>query len=157
MSCIDAAIIKALVEHIGMDPEDVGSAHGDIPIDVIWNTYTADNGYNYYLIEYPDFVNGRVVKAGDIIVMEKKSEPGTFIYWYCACAGVLSNFQFIGGVMNDKVDFVRDGATIKTTILVDDYTPVGLYQINTIKSLQIGLAALSNYTYKQLKNKADKV
>ena len=29
MSCIDAAIIKALVEHIGIDPEDVpvGSPH----------------------------------------------------------------------------------------------------------------------------------
>ena len=39
MSCIDAAIIKALVEHIGIDPEDVpvGSPHECVK-------YTAGNG-----------------------------------------------------------------------------------------------------------------
>ena len=41
MSCIDAAIIKALVEHIGMNPEDVpvGSPHECIK-------YTAGEGIN---------------------------------------------------------------------------------------------------------------
>ena len=37
MSCIDAAIIKALVEHIGGNPDDVGggdsSSNTGIPID----------------------------------------------------------------------------------------------------------------------------
>ena len=40
MSCIDAAIIKALVEHIGMDPDSVGSSNGSSVINGTWGTGT---------------------------------------------------------------------------------------------------------------------
>ena len=158
MSCIDSAIIKALVEHIGMNPDDVpvggDSSHADIPIDVNWSTYEGSNGYTYYRIDYPDGINGRQINEGDIIVMEQKSKPGTFSYWYCVCNG-LEGFEVISesGI---KQDFVKDGMALQTTINADTYTPVGMYQVNTAKSLHIALASLSMYTYRELKKKADK-
>ena len=44
MSVVDAAIIKALVEHIGMDPDSVGtgSASRGTPIPVSWAISSAD-------------------------------------------------------------------------------------------------------------------
>ena len=38
MATIDAAIIKALVEHIGMDPDDVGSGSSSSIINATWST-----------------------------------------------------------------------------------------------------------------------
>ena len=147
MTCIDAAIIKALVEHIGMNPDDVtvggASSHTDIPIDVNWSTYEGSNGYTYYRIDYPDGINGRQINEGDIIVMEQKSKPGTFSYWYCVCNG-LEGLEVINE-LGIKQDFVKDGIALQTTINADTYTPVGMYQINTAKSLHIALASLSMY------------
>ena len=39
MSCIDAAIIKALVEHIGMDPDSIGGSSDTASIiNATWST-----------------------------------------------------------------------------------------------------------------------
>ena len=43
MSCIDAAIIKALVEHIGMNPDEVGTATGNL----LSQTYSPKDGVGF--------------------------------------------------------------------------------------------------------------
>ena len=43
MSCIDAAIIKALVEHIGMNPDDVGTGNSNL----LSHTYSPKDGVGY--------------------------------------------------------------------------------------------------------------
>lgn len=43
MSCIDAAIIKALVDHIGMNPDDVGTGNSNL----LSHTYSPKDGVGY--------------------------------------------------------------------------------------------------------------
>ena len=79
MTCIDAAIIKALVEHIGGNPDDVvvggGSNESFIPIQ--WTT-VEKNGYNLVGFTLPDGVK---LQDGDRLVLNitDDGEKYTFI------------------------------------------------------------------------------
>ena len=80
MTCIDSAIIKALVEHIGMNPDDVpigggsGSGSGSSEqssstfLDATWST---DNGGIYYQFTLPE---GQEIDVGSIIRLDFKNE-----------------------------------------------------------------------------------
>ena len=65
MSCIDAAIIKALVEHIGGNPDDVTVGGGDSYVPVQWREYEME-GYNFAGFTLPDGVE---LQYGDKITL----------------------------------------------------------------------------------------
>ena len=93
MSCVDAAIIKALVEHIGMDPDDVpigggstGGSHAEefmtIPDQVIkaftWETYN-QAGYLYPAAKITDdSIPVRVLQEGDVLRLKNYDGSDTY-------------------------------------------------------------------------------
>ena len=61
MSCIDAAIIRALVEHIGMDPDSVGSSSATTSvINATWSTIKTGE-YDMLAFKLPE---GQTPKLG---------------------------------------------------------------------------------------------
>ena len=77
MTCIDAAIIKALVEHIGMNPDDVpiggGSGSGSGGSEQSSSTFldaTWDDTSMYYSFTLPE---GQKLEVGSIIRYQEKS------------------------------------------------------------------------------------
>ena len=70
MSCIDAAIIKALVEHIGMNPDDVPIGGGSSGSDLSWKKVylqkftTADDYFTYQ--DLNNDKNKDQIQIGDI-------------------------------------------------------------------------------------------
>ena len=93
MSCVDAAIIKALVEHIGMDPDDVpigggstGGSHAEefmtIPDQVVkaftWETYN-QVGYLYPAAKITDdSIPVRVLLEGDVLRLKNYDGSDTY-------------------------------------------------------------------------------
>ena len=83
MSCIDAAIIKALVEHIGMDPEDVpvgGTTQGHTSIetyrdDCVMST-TNISGITLVNVDTPA---DRPLRVGDVV---RYVANGVLTTWY---------------------------------------------------------------------------
>ena len=163
MSCIDAAIIKALVEHIGIDPEDVpvGSPHECVKYtagngiaisgdNVISSTNTCqctavadeqldvqfgtvESGGKTVLAMSRDKIDS-YIKAGDMLVIESISD-GTRYYYYCILAnGVYHMVRFIGSQGLEE-DYTVSGSTLTTPFESSMYRPVGLYRINTLESV----------------------
>ena len=93
MSCVDAAIIKALVEHIGMDPDDVpigggstGGSHAEeimtMPDKVIktfeWVKWS-QGGYNYPAAKITDdSIPVRVLQEGDVLRLKNYDGSDTY-------------------------------------------------------------------------------
>ena len=86
MSCVDAAIIKALVEHIGGNPDDVvvgGGASSMIPA-----TWSIEN------IESKDHISftlpaGAEIKVGTCLLLKAKGDVASYgtIKYYCTLVG----------------------------------------------------------------------
>ena len=71
MSCIDAAIIKALVEHIGMNPDDVPIGGGSSGSNLLWKKvylykFTTADGYFTYQDGLNNEMNKELIQIGDI-------------------------------------------------------------------------------------------
>ena len=70
MSCIDAAIIKALVEHIGMNPDDVPIGGGSSGSNLLWKKVylykftTTDGEFSYQ--DLNNEMNKDIIQIGDI-------------------------------------------------------------------------------------------
>ena len=70
MSCIDAAIIKALVEHIGMNPDDVPIGSGSSGSNLSWKKVylykftTTDGEFTYQ--DTNNEMNKDIIQIGDI-------------------------------------------------------------------------------------------
>ena len=80
MSCIDAAIIKALVEHIGIDPDSVGSSNGNSVINATWSTGTLpDTPYTIRTFTLPA---GETIKLGTCLKLYNKDKE-QMVYFYC--------------------------------------------------------------------------
>ena len=80
MSCIDAAIIKALVEHIGGNPDDVVVGGGSSMIQATWDTElmpgTSDYAYTFTLPA------GETLKLGTCLKFYSFYDK-EFHYYYC--------------------------------------------------------------------------
>ena len=93
MSCVDAAIIKALVEHIGMDPEDVpvggGSSHTSLETYVDGCNIKIFDGYGADQISTQIFTPlDKPLRIGDVIRIK---DNGVLYSYYLAWTTVDEN------------------------------------------------------------------
>ena len=75
MTCIDAAIIKALVEHIGINPDDVPIGGGSSGSNLLWSklelqNFTSTDGKFTYQDMNND-MNKEIIRIGDIFRVRK--------------------------------------------------------------------------------------
>ena len=169
MSCIDAAIIKALVEHIGIDPEDVpvGSPHECVKYtagegiaisgdNVISSTNTckcaavadelldvqfgtAESDSGTVITLSKDNIDD-YIKPGDMLVLESKSDSNYRYYHFCTFANhIIHIVRFVSGG-TESTNYVN-GSTLTTDISASSYNPVGLYRIH---STEMTIEALRN-------------
>ena len=159
MSCVDAAIIKALVEHIGMDPSDVpvGSPHECIKYtageginingdNVISSTNTckcaavadelldvqfgtANSGSGTVITLSRDNID-KYIKPGDMLVVKYNSDNGSLYYHFCTFANHIGHIvRFVRG--STESTYTVNGSTLTTDIDGSTYIPVGLYRIHS--------------------------
>ena len=134
MSSIDAAIIKALVEHIGMNPDEVptGGSSTDTIIPVTWSTQNVD-GYDMLAFSLPE---GSEIKIGTCLKL-------TYIYngnnreWYLYCVQRLSDgyrFRTSGKVFPFTKTgnlYVADEIAVGMNIqAIPDNSTTGLFKIS---------------------------
>ena len=72
MSCIDAAIIKALVEHIGMNPDDIttGGTSSSSIIPATWSYKSVGDGNSAIAFTLPE---GYEIKLGTCLKLKGKN------------------------------------------------------------------------------------
>lgn len=173
MSCIDAAIIKALVDHIGMDPSDVpvGSPHECIK-------YTAGEGINInennvisstnackcaaVADEQLDLTFSTTINEEQPRITIKTKDDKNITHYiqlgdmlviettnnstrlYCYC--IESN------VLSNKLSFVGISGirnfTVSANTLITDYPtnafrPIGIYRINSLELVSNALKLLT--------------
>ena len=88
MSCIDSAIIKALVEHIGMDPDSVGGSSATTSvINAPWST-TEREGYNLLTFQLPE---GESIKFGTCLKLNGDSQNGMPDEFIVYCVNIEGN------------------------------------------------------------------
>ena len=165
MSCIDAAIIKALVDHIGMDPEDVpvGSPHECIKYtagegiaisgdNVISSTSTCQcaavadeqlknvsfgTSENNYIVIQSSADLTAIMTAGTMFITENTSS-GKRKYYYCIYSNkAMNKIRCINN--GAEQGFTFDSGKLTTNINYNSERPVGVYSIN---SLELTKAAL---------------
>ena len=143
MSCIDAAIIKALVEHIGMDPEDV-PATGDTKVNVSFGT-TEQDGTTYITITEND--TNQPIKTGDMFIV-KHIDTSELSYHYCIERAnfIKHTARFIDFV--GERSFTVNGSTITTNISAEYYEPIGVYRGNSLELLSNALRNLTAFVAK---------
>ena len=94
MTCIDAAIIRALVEHIGMNPDDVpsGGAGGGVSSSFLDATWDDSDGtyYKFTLPEGQKLAVGSIIRfreksnsnISNVLVIEETTPDGSDYKWY---------------------------------------------------------------------------
>ena len=91
MSCIDAAIIKALVEHIGGNPDDVVSGDGNNAIQVVWGRGKSDLitslDHDVRTFTLPP---GESITTGTCLKFYSK-DGEKFDYFYCTYFNISAN------------------------------------------------------------------
>ena len=150
MSCVDAAIIKALVEHIGMDPEDVpigggstGGSHAEeimtMPDKVIktfeWVKWS-QGGYNYPAAKITNSdLPESTLNVGDILRLKNYDGSNTYIdYIVSVVRGgeiVMTKFNGHSVIMEVREDsqtgithwVLLDGAIHESRIGVENILP----------------------------------
>ena len=133
MSSIDAAIIRALVEHIGMNPDEVptGGSSTDTVIPVTWSTQNVD-GYDMLAFSLPE---GQKINYGTCLKL-------TYIYngnnreWYLYCVQRSSDgyrFRTPGKTFDFKASgnlYVADEIAVGMNIqAIPDNITTGLFKI----------------------------
>ena len=140
MSCIDAAIIKALVEHIGMDPDDVGSSHGDTKLNVSFGT-VEQSGMTYITITEND--TNQPIRPGDMLIVKSKHDPDFLCYYYCIQRIYPNSIRFIDSLAAQN--YTLDGSTITTNINAESYEPIGVYRGNSLELLSNAIRNLTGF------------
>ena len=79
MSCIDAAIIKALVEHIGMNPDEIGGSASNTLINATWTTVEYENE-NRLAFTLPE---GETITIGTRLRLPCSDPDKTVLNLYC--------------------------------------------------------------------------
>ena len=145
MSCIDAAIIKALVEHIGMDPDDVGSSHGDTKLNVSFGT-TEQDGNTYITITEND--TNQPIRGGDMFIA-KHIDTSELSYYYCIERAnfIKHNARFIDFV--GERNFTVNGSTITADLSAKYFEPIGVYRGNSLELLSNALRLLTSFVGQQ--------
>ena len=89
MSCIDSAIIKALVEHIGMNPDEIptGGANSPTLINATWSTKTVD-GMNSVAFKLPE---GQAPQIGMCLKINGKPDYNYPEEFYIYCVNITDN------------------------------------------------------------------
>jgi hypothetical protein len=138
MSCVDSAIIKALVEHIGMNPDSVvGSGGGIIP--TTWTTVNIENK-DYTAFTLP---TGVEIKRGSCLVLKGKGEiaPYTRIEYYCTMLGEIDGmptYEFSSYLVNPIQIVFRDGKYViisngfSDNFEIPDNNDYGFFGIETV-------------------------
>ena len=144
MSCVDSAIIKALVEHIGMNPDDVpvgGSSSDSNPIflDATWSINDNDE-FTFILPEGPRFGVGSVIK----LIADDNSN--TFI-GYCvgestSDEGILYDIRESGDLTSSFGVLLKDGAYrieefADTKLITPDNSTSGIYNMTISEVINI--------------------
>ena len=178
MSCIDAAIIKALVEHIGMNPEDVpvGSPHecikytagegiaisGDNVISATTNAGTDEklnvtfstgelDGTNVIKVEAPDYIYDFIL-PGDVLIVENINNKKKQYYFIRSANSTLSKFN-VFDTNGSAYEFELPTAkSMLTNIDTSYYTPIGVFRPRTAETLSMAVMILMRFTYSMHKN-----
>ena len=174
MSCVDAAIIKALVEHIGMDPEDVpvGGGHdcvkytagegiaisgdnvisstnackctADIPINNIQFGTVNKDGTDYLSISRVN--SGGFMTVGDMIITEEIS-TGKRNYHLCISIAHSAMFvQFLNTTGHSPTDYTLSNYTITTPLKSAEHRLVGVVQIRSAETLNEAFKLFMKWT-----------
>ena len=153
MSCIDAAIIKALVEHIGMNTDDVtvgggSSENADIPINI------TTGSSNSRITIKPDTTADVTLNTGCYIEFKNK-DTGKLHRYHCLKFESLaaSGCVFIGPY-GDIMSWEYSNADCIITTKLDpmSYDVVGMYKINTLSSLIVAFNTVCKFTYEKVKD-----
>ena len=135
MSSIDAAIIKALVEHIGMNPDEVptGGSSTDTIIPVTWSTQNVD-GYDMLAFSLPE---GQKINYGTCLKLTGDGNNVTETEWCLYCVSNLSDtyrFRAFGKVFPFTKTgnlYVADEIAVGMNIqAIPDNSTTGLFKIS---------------------------
>ena len=139
MSVIDAAIIKALVEHIGGNPDDVvvGGSSGRSFLQAEWSTLSND----ILIFTLPEGQKIEIGTAIRIHIDEMGQEPLT--YYCCEIGKDISDrtkYVFRSPEDSAAVEIVDETTHFKTNMSSDkvnlpDNTTYGLYNVSTVSDL----------------------
>ena len=113
MSCIDAAIIKALVEHIGGNPDDVHTGSSNTGVD--WSSLT--DGYFYRIIKNSE--NQLIVKyiGGS---ENEASFTSPIIGKLEVINGSFEKFMFFPPTSKNKAFFARSSVAINGARIISN-------------------------------------
>ena len=136
MSCVDAAIIKALVEHIGMDPDSVGSSNGSSVINATWGTGTIpETSYTCRTFTLPA---GESIKLGTCLKLYNKDKEQVD-YFYCTSIQIESDvvlYAFYGLNCDSSFTLARNnniyycnGLSISIYADVPDNNTTGVFNL----------------------------
>ena len=115
MSCIDAAIIKALVEHIGMNPDDVVGGGGSSMIQAEWS-----NNSGQINVKLPE---GTKIDIGTgFVVCLAAGGPLGFYCTNIDDSGVKTQYTFASGQDSAQVKFIDEGTHYSVSIPLDALT-----------------------------------
>ena len=166
MSCIDSAIIKALVEHIGMDPDSVGGSSATTSvINATWSTIKI-GGNDLLAFELPE---GQTPKLGMCLKLsfDYQLSGMSEITAYCteitddgelrfrledrtdvsSCSrDAEGKYVFSSIALGLNLKAVPDNKTygLFNTTTINDYIPVINYILNALVYLQSQIANLPN-------------
>ena len=135
MSCVDAAIIKALVEHIGMDPEDVpvGGGSSDVfelerqPGSIVCEEY-ADDPNSGVLKKIYKIVDDQL-HLGDIIRMARIEHNGVhdevtytdYMLIHIKNNGERFHFVSIDDMFREHIFVKQDGRLMRYSDTIQEY------------------------------------
>ena len=143
MSCVDSAIIKALVEHIGMNPDDVpvGGGAGDSNptfLDATWSINDNDE-FTFILPE------GQRFGVGSVIKLIANDNSNTFI-GYCvgestSDEGIVYDIRESGNLISSFGVLLKDGVYrtefAGTKLITPDNSTSGIYNMTISEVINI--------------------
>ena len=168
MTCIDAAIIKALVEHIGGNPDDVvgdSGSNSDVPLDITWKLENKDLGNGEQTFYIARVNKDTPIRPGAILKFRNNINVADSTYSYL-CIGYeadSSNLIFTAGSVDQNIIATKFGldelssyyyyafdfGTIREDFIPDQII-TGVFQINTIESTRFAFRALATNTSARL-------
>ena len=170
MTCVDAAIIKALVEHIGGNPDDVVGGEGgitntDIPVDnVSWKLENKDLGSGEKPVYVATTDTKSAIRPG--VIIKFKWGTNSYSMERYLCIGYDSSgdrliftdgsgdYKFTatmlsGSVLTSKYVWGFDFGTV-----IEEYVPdqiiSGAFRINSLESACFACGALAANTHLRL-------
>ena len=170
MSCIDAAIIKALVEHIGGNPDDVvvggGSSNSDIPLDNIsWKIENRDLGNGEQPIYVARVSRNNPIKPGAILKVKYYLNSVSTNFYLCTDHDIDNGILYFTDLrgeqkliatmldysaLNSTYDWGFDFWTVGEESVPDQIT-TGVFHINTFESARYACGALAGNTSSRLR------